>query len=412
MPKIFRNSFIISILLLILISCGKSSEEKQLNTKKKAKVVTFGFNVREYNIINDTIKAGETFGGIMHKQNLEGKSVYDIVAKVKDTFNVRSIRKGHPYTIVRSKDKTNKIKAFIYQPDQLNYYVLDFRDSIVAYKKTRPVKYKTRTIAGEIDGSLTESLVKQKVDPAFAVKVAGVYAWSIDFFKLQKGDKFAMKFTERYINDTIYDGVDSLKAAYFEYKGKKIYAFPFNSDGNRGKMQYFDEKGRALKSFFLKAPLKFIHITSRYSKNRFHPVQKRWKAHKGTDYAAPTGTPIMSTASGVVIQAGYTAGNGNYVKVQHDKTYTTQYLHMSKILVKRGQRVTQGQTIGKVGSTGLATGPHVCYRFWKNGVQVDPLGLSLPNSTPMDSRLKPKFMEQMRPLKKELDSVSGLKFKK
>jgi len=245
-----------------------------------------------------------------------------------------------------------------------------------------------------------------------APKIAKIYAWSIDFFKLQKGDKFAMTFTERFINDTIYDGVDSLKATYFEYKGKKIYAFPFSPDGSKGKQQYYDDEGKTLKNFFLKAPLKFVNITSRYTKSRFHPVQKIWKAHNGTDYAAPTGTPIMTTAAGVVEQAGYTAGNGNFVKVKHDRTYSTQYLHMSKILVRRGQRVTQGQVIGKVGSTGLATGPHVCYRFWKNGVQVGVFCLNLPTSTPMDSKLKPKFMEQMLPLKKVLDSISDLKFRK
>ena len=154
-----------------------------------------------------------------------------------------------------------------------------------------------------------------------------------------------------------------------------------------------------------------MNITSRFSKNRFHPVQLRWKAHNGTDYAAPTGTPIMTTASGVVEQAGYTAGNGNFVKVKHDKTYSTQYLHMSKILVRRGQKVKQGQVIGKVGSTGLASGPHVCYRFWKNGVQVDALRLKLPNSQPMESRNLPRFKREIAPLKRELDSIAQAKFK-
>ncbi|TBX71362.1 M23 family metallopeptidase [Flavobacterium silvisoli] len=374
--------------------------------------VDFGFKLNDYNIVEDTIQSGDTFGSILEKQNLNGNQVYDIVAKVKDTFDVRSIRKGKPFLLLRTKDKTNKLQAFIYQPDRLNYYIVDLRDSVVAHKRTRPVKFVTKTIAGALNGSLSETLQNLKVDPALAPKIAKIYAWSIDFFKLQKGDKFAMTFTERFINDTIYDGVDSLKATYFEYKGKKIYAFPFSPDGSTGKQQYFDEEGKTLKNFFLKAPLKFVNITSRYTKSRFHPVQKIWKAHNGTDYAAPTGTPIMTTASGVVEQAGYTAGNGNFVKVKHDRTYSTQYLHMSKILVRRGQRVTQGQIIGKVGSTGLATGPHVCYRFWKNGVQVDALRLNLPTSTPMDSKLKPKFMEQMLPLKKVLDSVSDVKFRK
>lgn len=407
MSKISLKIILICFLALFTFSCNKNKEEEIIIQKAKTKLVEFGFNLHEFNVLNDTIKSGDTFGSILESQNLDGKEVYDIVAKVKDSFDVRTIRRGKPFTILRSKDRTNKIEVFIYQPDKINYYVIDFRDSIITKKKARPLTFKTRTIAGSLNGSLSETLQNLKVDPSLAPKIAKIYAWSIDFFKLQKGDKFGLKFTERYINDTIYDGVDSLKAAFFEYKGKNIYAFPFSPDGNSGKLQYYDEEGKTLKNFFLKAPLKFVNITSRYTKNRFHPVQKRWKAHNGTDYAAPTGTPIMTTAAGFVEQAGYTTGNGNFVKVKHDRNYSTQYLHMSKILARRGQRVTQGQVIGKVGSTGLATGPHVCYRFWKNGVQVDALRLKLPTSTPMDTKYRQKFMKYMKPLKRELDSVSS-----
>ena len=406
MSKIFQKLALIFLLSTFIISCNKAKKEEIIAPKTRPKLVEFGFNMHDFNMVNDTIQSGDTFGSLLEKQNLNGREVYDIVAKVKDTFDVRSIRKGKPYTILRSKDRTNKIQVFIYQPDRLNYYVVDFRDSVVAHKKIRPLTFKSRTIAGALNGSLSETLQNLKVDPSLAPKIAKIYAWSIDFFKLKRGDKFGLKFTERYINDTVYDGVDSLKAAFFEYKGKKVYAFPFAPDENTKKQQYYDEEGKTLKNFFLKAPLKFVNITSHYSANRFHPVQLIWKAHKGTDYAAPTGTPIMTTAAGVVEQAGFTTGNGNFVKVKHDKIYSTQYLHMSKILVKRGQRVTQGQVIGKVGSTGLATGPHVCYRFWVNGVQVDALKLKLPTSTPMDSRYKAKFMQYMNPLKRELDSVS------
>lgn len=412
MSRIFQKSLFLFILISFTISCNEKTDKKISVPKTQQKVVEFGFNLNDFNVVNDTIHSGDTFGSILDTQNLNGLEVYDIAAKVKDTFNVKIIKRGKPFTILRSKDKTNKIQAFIYQPDRLNYFVVDFRDSIVAFKKTRPLTFKTRTIAGALNGSLSETLQKLKVDPSLAPKIAKIYAWSIDFFKLQKGDEFGLKFTERYINDTIYDGVDSLKAAFFEYKGKKIYAFSFSPDENTSKQQYYDEEGKTLKNFFLKAPLKFVNITSRYTKNRFHPVQKIWKAHNGTDYAAPTGTPIMTTAAGVVEQAGYTAGNGNFVKVKHDQTYSTQYLHMSKILVKRGQRVTQGQIIGKVGSTGLATGPHVCYRFWQRGVQVDALKLKLPTSTPMDSRYKQKFMTYMKPIRRELDSVASLYTKK
>jgi len=361
-------------------------------------------------VVTDTIAAGDTFGAILAKQNLGKLQAHEIIENIRDTFDVRRIRKGKTYTMLRRLDKTNKLEAIIYQPDRLNYYIVDLRDSISVTKKTKPVTIRRRTIAGSLDGSLAEALAKENVEAELASRISKIYAWTIDFFKLRKGDKFGVTFTERYINDTIYDGVDSLQAAFFEYKGKIIYAFPFAQNPESGKLEYYDEDGKPLKNFFLKAPLKFSRISSRFSANRFHPVQSIWKAHKGTDYAAPTGTPIMTTAAGVVEKTGYTAGNGNFVKVKHNNTYATQYLHMSKILVRRGQRVTQGQVIGKVGSTGLATGPHVCYRFWKNGVQVDALRLKLPNAEPMDKKYRTRFLAQMTPLKKELDSIAGLEY--
>ena len=392
-----------------MFSCSKSETASIIPEQPaQPKLEQFGFNFNDFNILQDTIRRGDTFGSIIEDQNLGEKQVYDIIEKVKDTFDVRTVRIGKAYTFLRSKDRYKKLLVMVYQPDRGSYYVIDFRDSVSVSKIIRPIRVKQRTIAGELDGSLSEALNKQGVDGALANKLTKVYAWSIDFFKLKKGDKFGVTFTERYIDDTIYDGVDSLKAAFFEYKGKKIYAFPFAQNEASGKLDYYDENGKALKNFFLKSPLKYVNITSRFSKSRFHPVQMIWKAHKGTDYAAPTGTPIMTTAAGVVEQTGYTAGNGNFVKVKHDRTYSTQYLHMSKILVRRGQRVTQGAVIGKVGSTGLATGPHVCYRFWKNGVQVDALRLKLPNSQLMDRKNLPRFMTQIEPLKRELDSVAKL----
>ncbi len=400
------------LLLFTLFSCDKSKEKGNNLKRTDPIIIEFGYRFNDFDVVQDTIQSGDTFGSILEEQFLGDKQVFDIVEKVKDTFDVRTIRKGKPVTLLRSKDKTKKLQVFVYQPDRLSYYVIDLRDSVVVRKVIKPVKIKRRTIAGQLDGSLSETLEKEKVEGSLAFNISKIYAWSIDFFKLQKGDKFAITFTERYINDTIYDGVDSLEAAFFEYKGKTIYAFPFIQDEKTGKIDYYDEEGKVLRNVFLKSPLKFINITSRFAKTRFHPVQKMWKAHKGTDYAASHGTPIMTTAAGIVEQTGFTAGNGNFVKVKHDRMYATQYLHMSKIMVKRGQRVTQGQTIGKVGSTGLATGPHVCYRFWKNGVQVDALKLKLPNSIPMNSKHKPRFLAQMIPLKKELDSIAKLKFNK
>ena len=404
-------AILLFLLLLGLQSCKKTNDEFVIEQDEPTKpIVDFGFHYDEFNVDYDTIGRQDTFERILRKQNLGNKKASQIIKIINDSIPT-SVRYMKPYIALRTKDKSHKLQYLIYQPDRVNYYLVDLTDSIVAFKKSRPLTFKVKTIAGKLNGSLAATLRQKKIDAALTKKLMTVYAWSIDFFRLKKGDKFAISFTERYINDTIYDGVDSLRCAYFEYKGEKIYAFPFQQDVKAAKTDYYNADGKALKNFFLKAPLKFINITSKFSKNRFHPVQLQWKAHKGTDYAAPTGTPIMTTASGIVEQAGYSTGNGNYVKIKHDKTYATQYLHMSRILVKRGQRVKQGAVIGKVGSTGLATGPHVCYRFWKNNVQVDALKLKLPNAQPMEQKNLPRFIKQTAPLKRELDSVAQITFK-
>ncbi|MFT5251849.1 MAG: murein DD-endopeptidase MepM/ murein hydrolase activator NlpD [Flavobacteriales bacterium] len=409
-----KQLFIIIIVLFTIIACNKSKEEADKKSQVKVakrvdKHSDFGFDFTKFNVVQDTVKKGDTFGTIINKQNIGERRVYDIVEKVKDTFNVRSIRPNKAFTMLRSKDKKNKLQVFIYQPNSLSYYVIDFRDSVVsAYKKVRPVTIRRRMIGGVLKGSLSETLVNAGVQAGLASKMTKVYSWSIDFFKLKKGDRFGLVFTERFINDSIYDGVEDLEASFFEYKGKIIYAFPFKQNPTSGKIEYYDDEGKTLKNFFLKTPIKFSRITSRFTMHRFHPVQQRWKAHKGTDYAAPTGTPISTTASGVIEKTGYTAGNGNYVKVKHNNTYATQYLHMSKILVRKGQRVNQGDVIGRVGSTGLATGPHVCYRFWKNGVQVDALRLNLPTGEAMQGKNKVRFLAAIAPLKRELDSIGNL----
>lgn len=400
------------VIALTVISCKKTIEVEPVALEEPVEEIVaevYGFNLKDYDLIEDTIRSGDNLGKIFSENNLNATEVHNVIEKVKDSINVRNIRIGQTYALIKSKSEKNKLAAFIYHPNKMGYQVVDLRDSVHAYSKLYPVTIKRRTIASTIDGSLSVSLQKQGVDQTLATRMSQIFAWSIDFFKLQPEDRFAVTIEEKYINDTVYIGIDKIEAAYFNYRGKDLYSFPYQRPGSKG-IEYYDEEAKPMKSMFLKAPLKFFQITSRYSKNRFHPVQKRWKAHGGTDYAAPTGTPIMSTASGVVERAGYTAGNGNYVKVKHNNTYSTQYLHMSKILVKKGQYVNQGDIIGRVGSTGLATGPHVCYRFWKNGVQVDPLNQVLPNSEPMDKKDIPAYQEYIKPLKLELDKVITEKF--
>ncbi|MBB1140383.1 peptidoglycan DD-metalloendopeptidase family protein [Myroides sp. WP-1] len=400
--------------LLLFSSCKKEGEievsaDAEQETVEEIVAELYGFNLKDYVVKEDTIRSGDNLGKIFGNYNLNASDVHNIVTKVKDTINVRGIRAGQPYTLIKYKDNPEKLAAFVYHPNISGYQVIDLRDTITAYTKTYPVTIRRRTVASTIDGSLSISLSKEGVDQSLATRMSQIFAWSIDFFKLQPEDRFAVTIEEKFINDTVYVGISKVEAAYFNYRGKDLYSFPYQRPGAKGK-DYYDELGRPMKSMFLKAPLKFFRITSRYTKSRFHPVQKTWKSHNGTDYAAPSGTPIMTTASGVVERTGYTAGNGNYVKVKHNGTYSTQYLHMSKILVRKGQYVDQGQTIGLVGSTGLATGPHVCYRFWKNGVQVDPLGQVLPNSEPMDKKDIPAYKEYIQPLKTELDAMIKEKF--
>ena len=199
-------------------------------------------------------------------------------------------------------------------------------------------------------------------------------------------------------------GIGEIKGIYFEHFNAPYYAVPF--DQGEG-LDYFDQEGKSLRKALLKYPIEFTRISSRYSRNRFHPVQKRWKAHLGTDFAAPTGTPIRSVGDGTVLEAQYTKFNGYYVKIRHNGTYTTQYLHMSRIAsgIRSGVRVRQGQWIGNVGSTGLATGAHLCYRFWRNGVQVDALRVNLPPSAPIKNDFADAFnIEKLRVMQR-LDSI-------
>ena len=206
-------------LLLTLIGCGeKKSEEKTEPTPKKIVIpekLAFGFNLNDFTVVDDTIRKGDTFGAILGKQNLGDVLPFEVVEKVRDSFDVRMMRVGKPYTLLQTKDAEKKLQVFIYQPDRLNYYVLDLRDSVRIKKVTRPVAIKRRTIAGKLDGSLSEALADARVEASLAARISKIYQWSIDFFKLQKGDKFAITFTERFINDSIYDGVDSLEASFF-----------------------------------------------------------------------------------------------------------------------------------------------------------------------------------------------------
>ena len=394
------------------VQCDSDKKEQVPVEKKVAKpkvIKEYNLVLNNYNVKRDTIKPGDSFGAILDQYGVAPAEVFIIADKIKDVFNVARINAGKPFTVLQAKDTTSQIEALVYEHDRINYTTIFLRDSIYAVKGKKPVTIKRRKASGVIASSLSAAMDREGLSLALADQLSGMYQWKVDFFKLQKGDHFKVIYKEKYINDTIYAGLAGIEAAVLTHYDNPYYAFKFGKDSITGFSKFYDDEANSLQSFFLKAPLQFSRISSRFTKRRFHPVQKRWKAHKGTDYAAPHGTPIWSTADGVVIKSSYTSGNGNYVKVRHNEKYTTQYLHMSKRNVKVGQRVKQGDVIGFVGSTGLATGPHVCYRFWVYGKQVDPYKQNLPSSEPLKESLKPEYFLAIEPIKKELDNIKTAK---
>ena len=406
--KLRKLSFLLLVSLAI-IACEEEIEQKNFSeaivVEEPPILEEYGFNLNDYEVVRDTIKSGDIFGGILGVQGVSGTKVYEVMQQVRETFDPKRLKIGNSYVILKARDSAKTPQFFIYEDDKIEYTVVNIADNIAAYKARKPISIKKRTVSGVIVSNLSEAMASQGLSVLLSHRLSNIYQWSIDFWKLQKGDQFKMVYNEKYINDTIYAGVESIEGAVFVHQNKPYYAFNYMVDPESGDLSFYDEKARPLESFFLKAPLNFSRISSRFSGNRFHPVQKRWKSHKGTDYAAPQGTPIWSTANGTVIASGYTGGNGNYVKVKHNETYTTQYLHMSKRNVKVGQRVKQGDVIGFVGSTGLATGPHVCYRFWVRGKQEDPFRQNLPSAEPIANNLKDNYFGSIEPVKLELDKI-------
>lgn len=401
------------VLLLLLVPLFSSCKEEVSTNANKAIAVykpeiRFGYNLDHYKVIHDTIRSGESFGIILDRHHVFYPKINKIAATVKETFDVRRVRAGKPYTILASKDSTEKAQVFIYKHDKINATILDFKDSIItakAYKK--PITVVEKVATGVVNSNFTFSMDSLGLRPNLTYKVADIYAWTLDFLRLQKGDYFKLVYEEKFIDDTISAGYGVVKSAVFNHKGKNLYAFRFLADSTLNIYEYYDENAKMLRSQFLKAPIKFQYrISSRYNLRRRIPFYgNRVKPHKGTDFAAKVGTPIIATASGTVTASTRRGGNGKYVKIKHNNTYSTQYLHMRRQAVKKGQYVKQGDVIGYVGMTGNTGGPHVCYRFWKNGRQVDPLKEKLPAAKPMKKNIKPTFFEYIKPLKYQLDNL-------
>ena len=403
MNKLFIP-FLISVLL---ISCGEKKPESKPEIVKEKIIKQFGFTLNDYTLKRDTVKRGDSFGSILEDNNLFYPQIYNIVQKAKKVFDIRRINIGKPYSILFSKDSLKTPQVFIYQPNLIDYVVVSLTDSLWAEKKSKAVKLVEFEAEGVITSSLSETMEEKKLSPLLSNELSEIYAWTIDFFRLEKGDNFKVIYSSKFVDDSISVGLNRIHSAYFEHRGKPFYAIEFETDPKRGLVEYFDENGKNLRRAFLRAPVQFSRISSRYNLKRKIAFYGRVRPHRGTDFAAPRGTPIRATASGTVTKSSYTRSNGNYVKIKHNGTYSTQYLHMDKRGVKVGQFVNQGDYIGTVGMTGNTSGPHVCYRFWKNGKQVDPLRQKLPEAKPISKELKEKYLVHMGPVKKQLDAIES-----
>jgi murein DD-endopeptidase MepM/ murein hydrolase activator NlpD len=410
-----KSKLVVGLLVSILFSC--QTEKPQKSTKKSVKhhviEYEYGFSLKEFNVVHDTVQQGWTLSQMMTKYGINMENIFCADELSRDsTVGMKYIVAGKPFALFTHKnDTSNRVQLLVYQSSILDYVIFDFRDSVAVKKVTRPISTKSKTLTGNIvqNSNLTSTINKKtkniNITGELAESIAGIFAWSIDFFKLQPNDKFKVLYDEKFVEGKPY-GIGRIQAIWFKHEGQPYYAFYFQ-DSTGEISGYYDEKGKEMKRMFLMAPVQFSRISSGFSMNRFHPVQKRFKSHLGTDYAAPSGTPIFSTADGTVIAATRSQFNGNYVKVKHNATYTTQYLHMSRIAdgMHPGVHVKQGQVIGYVGMTGLATGPHVCYRFWKNGKQVNHRSEKFPTSIPLKAEILPLFLKTIQPLKEKLDKI-------
>ena len=404
----FRLSyFFISILLLSVLIWGwiefSDSPEIPEALAEEPQFNSFGFFSDSLEHQTYSVSKNETLSEILLKHGVAGTDIMNIVNSAKDVLDVRKIVAGNFYHTFTNDDSLNTLVYFVYEKSPRHFVVFDLRDSINVYESEKEVVVRENQKSALIDQSLYVSLMNADAMPELAIKLSQIFAWQIDFYHLQKGDNFKVIYDKLYVDNKFF-AIGTIKAAFFSHRGKNFYAIPFTQDSVS---QYFDEEGNSLRKAFLKAPLEFSRISSRYSKSRFHPVLKTRRPHLGIDYAAPVGTPIRTTGDGMVADIGYNGGSGRFIKIRHNSVYTTMYLHLSRYAkgIKKGAKVQQGHVIGYVGSTGLSTGPHLDYRFYVNGSPVDPLKVEMPPSHPVKEELRAEYEVQRDSVMKLLNKV-------
>lgn len=396
------------LLILSIFSCTQDAKKdnNQLAIVEDRCELLYGLDVTDLSVSSHKIAKNEFIGEILNKLGASALSIHHF--SDNEALDVKRIKVGDKYTIISHDDCTygEQTSYMVYEPNALEYVVIDFDNDLKAEKFERPTTIKTETASGVIHSSLWQTLIENDMPPVLAVKMSQIFDWTVDFYKIQQGDKFKIIYDQRYVEDEPLD-VAHIHGVYFEHFKNPFYAIYYETDPEIGKGGYYNEKGEGMKKQFLMSPLEYGRISSSYNLRRFHPVQKRYKAHLGTDYAAPRGTPIRATGSGVIIAAAHGKYNGKYVKIKHNGTYTTQYLHMNGFAkgTKVGKYVNQGDVIGYVGSTGLATGPHVCYRFWKKGKQVNHRKEMMPPAEPVDEEKLPEFMKVKEVIAEQLAGI-------
>lgn len=400
---------------LILISSQIAKQRNQaasmaLSPSAPPEIKRWGFSLNTYQLTENTLRSGDVLGEILMRQGLTYPQVAALVEASKGVFNINSMRAGKTLFFLKQAHEAHATQM-VYEPSPYEYVVFNLTEPFQVNVVKRDVKTEIVAASGVLETSFWQALTDNGLNDELADGMIDVLSSSVDFYHQRQGDRFKVVYEQHFV-EGVAVGTGKIIAAMYEREGKSFYAFNYEKEGE--KVDYFDFDGRPAKKAFLKSPVKFSRISSRFNLNRLHPILGYHKAHLGTDYAAPYGTPIIAVAEGVVEEATRRGGNGNFVKIRHDGTYETQYLHMQGFArgIHRGTRVAQGQTIGYVGATGLATGPHCCFRFWKNGREVDHLRLNLPQPQPITGETLQQFMVVRDRLLQMLNGVEYRTFNK
>lgn len=401
MSKLFHNILIVILFCLTaLMACKPGGSQQTDNsdtdteaTIEKKQTIRWGIVTDTLDVVHGTVNRGELLSSILLRNGVSMQTIHYVEKASDSTWSVRRIQAGKPYHIISENDSLAKALYFVYEINKTDYVVYSLGDSIYSYLGSIPTDTVMRMVKGSIETSLWNALTGSGASPELAGKLADIYSWTIDFFGIQQRDSFAVYYEEVYA-DTVRVAIGNILAANFITGSNNHYAFRYKYHNERG--EYFDEHGTSLRRAFLKAPLSYSRISSKFSNARRHPITKVVRPHHGVDYAAPSGTPVYSVGDGVVTARGWDSkGGGNYIKIKHNSTYTTEYMHLRGFAsgISQGSRVSQGELIGYVGSTGQSTGPHLDYRVFKNGTAIDPLRMDLPAVDPIMSQDMPAYIQ-------------------